>query len=53
MLGKTPASTAAFSLDAPRAIASQKRTRCSLRQQADVPPNAFLLQRHDPTRGFS
>src|SRR6188472_832634 len=37
MLGKTPASTAAFSLDAPRAIASQKRTRCSLRPAGGRP----------------
>src|SRR5436305_6417275 len=38
MLGRTPASTAAFSLDAPRAIASQNRTRCSLRPAGGCPP---------------
>src|SRR2546423_15508951 len=38
MLGNTPASTAAFSLDAPRAIASQNRTRCSLRPAGGCPP---------------
>ena len=53
MLGNTPASTAAFSLDAPRAIASQNRTRCSRRPQADVHPNAFQPQQHDSTPGFS
>src|SRR5690242_17088787 len=38
MLGNTPASTAAFSLDAPRAIASQNRTRCSRRPAGGCPP---------------
>src|SRR5438270_12877315 len=38
MLGNTPASIAAFSLDAPRAIASQNRTRCSLRPAGGCPP---------------
>ena len=38
MLGRTPASTAAFSLDAPRAIASQNRTRCSRRPAGGCPP---------------
>src|SRR6266568_2933784 len=38
MLGRTPASTAAFSLDAPRAIASQNLTRCSLRPAGGCPP---------------
>src|SRR5438309_2881421 len=38
MLGNTPASTAAFSLEAPRAIASQNRTRCSLRPAGGCPP---------------
>ena len=38
MLGNTPASTAAFSLDAPRAIASQNRTRCSRRPADGCPP---------------
>ena len=52
MLGNTPASTAAFSLDAPRAIASQNRTRCSRRPAGGVHPNAFRLQRHDSTHGF-
>src|ERR1035437_8713085 len=37
MLGRTPASTAAFSLDAPRAIASQNLTRCSLRPAGGRP----------------
>src|SRR4051812_19258436 len=37
MLGKTPASTAAFSLDAPRAIASQNLTRCSRRPAGGRP----------------
>src|SRR5664280_819658 len=38
MLGNTPASTAAFSLDAPRAIACQNLTRCSLRPAGGCPP---------------
>src|SRR5436309_15914634 len=38
MLANTPASTAAFSLDAPRAIAAQNRTRCSLRPAGGCPP---------------
>ena len=38
MLGNTPASTAAFSLDTPRAIASQNRTRCSRRPAGGCPP---------------
>src|SRR5271156_3632455 len=37
MLGRTPASVAAFSLDAPRAIASQNLTRCSLRPAGGRP----------------
>src|ERR1017187_1003844 len=37
MLGRTPAPTAAFSLDAPRAIASQNLTRCSLRPAGGRP----------------
>ena len=37
MLGNTPASVAASTLDAPRAIASQNRTRCSLRPAGGRP----------------
>src|SRR6202162_1349057 len=39
MLGKTAASAAASTLDAPRAIASQNRTRCSRRPAGGCPPD--------------
>ena len=41
MLGRTPASTAARSLDAPRAIASQNRTTCSRRPAGGRPLPRF------------
>jgi hypothetical protein len=41
MLGRTRASTAARSLDAPRAIASQNRTRCSRRPASGRPLPRF------------